>query len=461
MTKAINTGAAEGWTGETLTVEALKNSKEPAGDLTKTATKTPKSQKKTATPPKKAATKAKDWEPIGAADRANLLNGYVHFTAKTTSSLIAGVGVRLGSDERDEKSPYVALSVLGAGLNELDYTEGGAAAQPKPRQVKAYLSGPMSPDIYNMDPITAQERAELSQDSLFVEALRTRHETGTKKVPPGVRQVIVKDVAGGRGDVSLSPIGAIGLNGIILARLQAEQARRQEAVDAELVAKGGKAGEKKAPRCWAQAVSPLGGSKPQNVGIQCTGDGGIARAQFAWWQKSAPSFPKQTNQRVYSALFRGASFTLSKGLMDELKKRLDEFEGKPSAKTEEQVKKQAVKIVGEIKEQAKRINQDLSAALIAETTRHGIGLNSIDGNALKAWQEKGRSEAGEALDQAWLLTELSPTQKGWLLNAFGDINWSKGAAKELTQSWRTAFELHLSVVPQQKLEFFIAEELRK
>lgn len=402
----------------------------------------------------KAPAKIVPWKTISKKDRGMLAKGYVHFTAKTTSSLISGVGIRLGAEDREPKLPYLGLSVLGASLAELDYTEGGAAAQPKPRQVKDYVCGKINNGGYNLATITQQEILDLAPNSAFVDELKERLETNLNRVDTGLRQVIVADEING-GDVVLTPIGAIGLNGIILSRLNNELKKRRLAEEARAAAAN--TDPKAIGVFWRAVNSSLGGSKPQNVGIQCTGEGGMARAQFAWRQP-APGFPKQTAQQNYSTLYRGVQFRLAGKDIEELKNLLEIYAQKPNFRSGASLEKHLAKIMADCKGQAKKTRDKMGEALADELKKKDILLDAINGDWAAALLSADTWPKG--LSEAWGMGALNAVQKGWLV-ANRNTDWPKKAAAEWVRELKRREGLHLDEVVRQKLEALVAEELSK
>lgn len=388
------------------------------------------------------------WTALTPSDLVTAAQQFVHFTSKTVHSSVSDVGIRLPCGRPRAALPYVALSVLGATHADLDFTDGGAKAMRKPRQIKDLLSGVSSGKVWTDVP--AQDRALLQPGQPLDQELRRGVQNLPEAVPTLLRQVIVPDADG--NDLVLTPLGGLGLSRQIMARLEKERQGRPPAP-----------GKTEAKRFWRTASNNLGGAKPQNIGLMCAVQGGPALAGFAWYFP-APRFPSMVLQKRLAVLFRRFSCPLSARAAAAFRRALEAHESRPGL-THERAWTTLAKVEAR---KAKQLAKDWQKALqdqlwqdLQKDRRSSDDQPGPLGTPSDAWEALWEAgEAPESNARAWEYALSKPLlELGWLLPRLRTHAWAQSAAEELTNQWLSQIQAITPMDVRQKLNRLVAAEI--
>lgn len=385
----------------------------------------------------------KDWISLSGEDVKLLEENFIHFTGKSMNSSISSVGIRLENGKGRPELPYLGLSTLGADFNDLDFTLGGAGGIPKPRQVKDIITGVSSGVIRDLDAIPAGDKELLDLNGPFVKALSQSRNVLPEVVPTLMKQIIVKDSQ--LGDVVLSPVGALGLTGRILAKLNDEMEKR-------------KALDPKAKRFFGKGINNLGGEKPQNIGLLCAVKGGPAIAGFAWHFKS-PGFPVFKERMVYSNAFREVDFYLNDE--DAMRFRAVVQRWKDAGFT--------------LSSEFRSLESVLRDLISTMKNRVEVSRQSLEVQLKEDYEKSEMEYMGSALENL-LVSENLPTYRenlwsvvldkselsaGWLVKSLRTPGWASEASSKMLTDWLNQVGIPLSSSEEKKLVTFLAAEVYK
>lgn len=396
--------------------------------------------------------KATAWTPLEPQDLAFAADGFIHLNPKTVNSTIGGLGFRLPHGKTRRELPYIALSVLGADHRDLDFTEGGAAAIRKPRQIKDGVVGqpaglPWASSGVQWTNVPKNDVSVLSDGQAFENRLRQPHQLIPEKVPPLLRQVIVPDAQS--QDLVLSPMGGLGLNRQILERLEKESQKRNPG--------GGFS------RFWRVALNNLGGSKPQNLGLMGTVQGGKRLATFAWLFP-APSFPSLRVRKAVAVLFREFKVPLAAKQAKDLRKVLEKQEADPNLTNERALLSQVRKLAKATQSASVNWRQELERQLwsdIKSDRRRDPEAHQDVNTSAQAWVgvwEEGRIP--ESNSAAWeYALDKGDRELSWILAERRTHGWAKDAAERVAGQWLGQLRLPVSAATRSTVEKAIAKEL--
>jgi len=217
--------------------------------------------------------KEEEWRHYPVEVYQETAKGMVHFSFKTVNSNISGGGVRLGAEDTLDL-PYVSVrSFMGRGIQiSPDYTKNAGKTANIAKQIRAVLAGEQ--------PKTA-ENPEIIRDTCL-SAFTPRLESNCEAVSPRMRQLLIP-----KGDsyISFSPVGAVGLNAIVNARVREHNENRD-----------------KDRHSWiGQAQFGIGGANPQNVG-------GLVREMQRPLYFEGPTESREI-KKVFSIYYKGISLT--------------------------------------------------------------------------------------------------------------------------------------------------------
>lgn len=241
---------------------------------------------------KKETKEKSEWRDFPPENYAAVAEKMVHFSFKNVNSNISPGGIRLGAED-GLPLPYVsARALLDKGvLLDVDYTaQSGPLSKivaGTAKQIRQVIAG----ELPDKDGTPVANLKEIQAACQTVAA--TRLETGCHKVSPRLRQLLLPR---GNSYVSVSPLGAAGLNVLINQKVDAHNALHKEKKDAS------QKGEDIATRPIHSAQFGIGGSNTQNVGA-------LIRAMQSPLYFRAP----QESQRFKAALsiyYKGISLRL-------------------------------------------------------------------------------------------------------------------------------------------------------
>lgn len=388
------------------------------------------------------------WSPLDAIDLEKMSEGFLHFTGKAMNSNVGEIGIRVDIGKARDELPYIALTALGASLEDLDYTSGGAAAIPKPRQVKDYVSKTNSGVDYTEDSIPEEDKERLDSHGDFVKTISSYKANIPQTLPPLLKQIIVKDSE--KGDVVLSPLGALGLTSRIIKALDEELERRREMeVDEKR--------RKLIRPFWKSASNNLGGEKPQNIGLICAVKGGPRVAGFAWHFPS-PRFPQAKIKKQYSTIFRSIRFHLSNEQAKKLRWALDLYGNEKfgSKGSYDALVSVLVSLTKESVLKASKQRSLLNEYFTAEYKKFGV-LHQQDALTHLLVNEEIPEESKEHLWMAVL--SKNSVEKGWLSENLRSHSWSIEASFDLLSIWLNQLGSTLSVEDKKKISKELAKEI--
>jgi len=392
------------------------------------------------------------WTPLEPKDLIFAAEGFIHLNPKTVNSTIGGLGFRLPHGKTRRELPYIALSTLGADHRDLDFTEGGAAAIRKPRQIKDGVVGQQAGLPWNSSgvlwtKVPQKDVSILSIGQVFEENLRKPHQIIPQKVPTLLRQVILPDAQ--NQDLVISLMGGLGLNRQILERLEKESQRRNP--------DGGYS------RFWKVALNNLGGSKPQNLGLMGTVQGGKKLASFAWLFQ-APNFPGLRIRKNVAVLFREFKVPLKAKQAKDLRKTLEKQEMEPNFTNKRALLSQVRKLTKEIKSASFNWRQELERQLwsdIKSDRRRDPESHSEVNTSTQAWEgvwKEGRIP--ESNNAAWeYALNKGDYELRWILAERRNHAWAKEAAERIAGQWLGQLRLPVSPATRSNVEKAIAKEL--
>lgn len=385
-----------------------------------------------------------DWSPISEQDADRCLDGFLHFTSKTVNSNVGDVSIRLERNKKIDGLPYLGLSTLGADFSELDYTEGGAAFVRKPRQIRDIVSKKSSGVIRDKNNIPKEDLERLKDGGPFVRQLSQPLIDIPKNVPSLLKQIIVPNKNG--EDVALTPINAMGLNSIIIDRLNKELEKRES--------------EAKAPlkKFWRSGTSALGGKKPQNIGLVCTVKDGPKVASFALLFQP-PKPPSLSYKRRLSTLFRKFSYRLSKSEADLFKNTVENYMTSLDFHSERSLSGAVKKIAYNFNKKSRLWKEEFTKQLIYDAQDSDMSLPAnpvgefLDGRFIP---KKNDTHWNKALD----LAQNDTLYKGYLSKEYKTMLWKKEVAQALTSAHLSQVKATPSQVIVEKIQKMWSEEIR-
>lgn len=381
----------------------------------------------------------KDWEPLSKEDMAFAEKYFLHFSGKAISSLVNNVGIRLPDSQPRNDLPYVSLFSLGATFDDLDFTQGGAKNVTKSRQMKDLLTNKSSGVERDMAEIPEGDKLLLSREGDFAASLKNRKNNIPKDVPSLLRQIIVKDNQ--LGDVSLTPIAAMGLSSRIMRELNNElNRRREEKPDAKVF--------------WGRAQNIIGGKKPQNIGLMCAVSGGPALAGFAWHFK-APGFPKPLIRKLYLSVFKPLRFDLSNEqitkLVWPLRRWLESDDLRTAIALESVLKSLAQDMLLRAENSSNRIMVELKK----DYCQSGVVLKS---HPLECLFKDEVIPVNK--EEFWhSLLSKNSIEKGWLYDKLRSHAWAIDAADQLINCWIVQLKTPLGSSHHKKIVAILAKEI--
>lgn len=396
--------------------------------------------------------KATAWTPLEKPDLGFAAEGFIHLNPKTVNSAVSGLGFRLPHGQVRRDLPYIALSILGAGHRDLDFTEGGAAAIRKPRQIKDGIVGqpagmPWQSSGVLWTNVPANDVKVLSEGHVLETRLRQAHAIIPDKVPPLLRQVIVPDAQD--QDLVLSPMGGMGLNRQILERLENESKRRNP--------------DGSFSRFWRVAVNNLGGSKPQNLGLLGTVQGGKRLASFAWLFP-APGFPSLNIRKAVAVLFRNFKVPLTAKQAKDLRKAIEKHEADPGLATERLLLSQVRKLGKAAHLASLSWRKELEIQLwndIKSDRRRDPQAHPDVASPAQAWAaawEQGRIP--ESNSAAWeCALSKDDHELAWFFPSRRTHAWARSAAERMAGQWLGQLRLPVSGATRSTVEKAIAKEI--
>lgn len=396
--------------------------------------------------------KATAWTSLDEPDLEFAAAGFIHLNPKTVNSTIGDLGFRLPYGRSRRELPYIALSVLGADHRDLDFTDGGAGAIRKPRQIKDGIVGqpaglPWASSGMLWTNVPSEDVALLAEGQVLEQRLRLPLQKIPAKVPPLLRQVIVPDAKG--EDLVLSPMGGLGLNRQILERLEQESQKRNP--------EGGFS------RFWRVAVNNLGGSKPQNLGLLGTVQGGKRLASFAWLFP-APGFPSLRIRQAVAVLFRDFNVHLTTKQAKDLRKALENHEKEPTFDTERALVSQVQKLAKALQVSSlvwrQELERQLWSDIQSDRRRHPQAHPEVKTPAqawAAAWEEGHLPESNSA---AWeYALGKDDYQLSWFFHDRRTHTWAKTAAERIAGQWLGQLRLPVSGATRSTIEKAIAREV--
>lgn len=396
--------------------------------------------------------KATAWTPLSEEDLEFSSRNFIHLNPKTVNSAISSLGFRLPHGQSRRELPYIALSVLGAGHQDLDFTEGGAAAIRKPRQIKDGIVGqpnglPWDSSGVLWTHVPAEDVDLLAEGRVLEKRLRQAHAIVPEKVPPLLRQVIVPDAQG--QDLVLSPMGGLGLNRQILERLENESKRRNP--------------DGSFSRFWRVAVNNLGGSKPQNLGLLGTVRGGKRLATFAWLFP-APGFPSLSIRKAIAVLFRNFKVPLTATQAKDLRKAIEKHEADPGMDTGRFLLSQVRKLGKAAHLASLTWRKELEAQLwndIKSDRRRDPQAHPDVASPAQAWAaawKQGRIPESNSAAWEYALGK-DEEELAWFFLERRTHAWAKRAAERMAGQWLGQLRLPVSGATRSTLEKAIAKEI--
>lgn len=398
--------------------------------------------KQTKAPKPAKALKSMLGTDISSSDMQRCLDGFLHFTGKTVHSSVSNVSIRLADGHARPELPYLGLSTLGASLQELDYTEGGAGFVRKPRQIKDMITAKSSGVDWDMSKVSNNTLLALTPGGLFAQSVKLPSADLPHTVPALLRQVIVQHNG---QDISVTPIGAIGFNSMIISRLNAEKIRRES-----LANKANK-------EFWGKAANILGGKKPQNIGLICAVVGGPIAAGFAWHFK-APSVPTLRLRQRLATLFRQFNQTLSSTQASELRGHL-------LALIEKDDSHKRYALERFLDEMGRTIvaNCQIWRASFLEQLTLDFGASVLPGNIkddLINELRSGNLPERNREHWEWVQQKLDDDviYLGWLSKS-KSMQWAQMASDQLVRGWLRQLELPISTTYERMMSQHLAREI--
>ena len=388
--------------------------------------------------------KALIWKGLNSSDFKRLEKGFIHFTGKTVHSSVNSVGIRLKNNVPMDDIPYIGLSTLGATHKELDYTEGGASFIPKPRQVKDYITQSSSGEPWDYAALTQHERDYLLDESGgFVGAINQLSCDLPNCVPTLLKQIIVPYQG---KDVSLSPIGAIGLSSLLLKRLNEEKGRRASIENIPV---------KNYKKFWGTASNGLGGKKPQNIGLICAVVGGPEVAGFAWHFR-VPSFPVHHVQKEMSTLFKRFAFSLNKEEAKSLRDGLESWIDNNSFHMRHMIQSRIAFLVSQMNFQLKNWKAAFYMQLKNDYHRSEISTNGKDLDVLLFDENIIPTQNQGAWNRA---LDWDSLEMGIIRKTHQTTEWKSEIAEKMMSDWLIQIQYPLSTDFRHALKKMIVGEL--
>lgn len=381
----------------------------------------------------------KDWEPLSKEDMVFAEKYFLHLSGKAISSLVNNVGIRLPDSQPRSDLPYISLCSLGATFDDLDFNQGGAKNVTKPRQMKDLLTNKSSGVERDMAKIPEEDKFLLNQEGDFAAALKNGKNNIPKDVPPLLRQIIVKDNQ--LGDVSLTPIAAMGLSSRIMKALNNElNRRREEKPDTKVF--------------WGRAQNIIGGKKPQNIGLMCAVSGGPALAGFAWHFK-APGFPKPLIRKLYLSVFKPLRFDLSNEQRTKLVLPLRRWLESDDLRTTIAIEGVLKSLAQDMLMRAESSSNLIMSELKKDYCRSGLVVNSHPLECLF----KDEMVPIHKEDFWYTILSKNSVEQGWLYDRLRSHTWAIDAADKLINHWVVQLKIALGSSHHKKIVAILAKEI--
>lgn len=360
------------------------------------------------------------WVSMSDKDYREMEDGFAHLTVKTVNSQIkGGYGVRL-PEGKGSGIPYVGLSTIGAGTEDMDMNRN-AADLPRPRQImdQMHPRTGVSYDLSKMDENDHQEMDQERQGS-FRHNIASFAETGDKQwVDPFCKQIFMREPIedGGEEEVLLTPISGLGLSRRIRQWLEAERIARTQAAGV-------------ARRFWKTMRSALGGAKPQNLGLIGALD--PASAKFCLWTP-APGFADQRIAEIGGLIKNGLPLRMEREERERLNQGLAEWIRAPGKSQRNQAEEEMRRALGQWVRRLKRDAAEARRLLLDELSKLRREGKVASESSMRL-EDLANALLSGSIDlgmERLRVGELSDEDLGWLKLKFKEPGFAREASASL------------------------------